>query len=98
MGRVPCPFKFLGAASKSSPLCGEPRWANPVVYHHFSHELIICTPITMAKYPCYYRADGRPIPPKVAPAALPGPISITCVKEFLSKAPEPYFTASATII
>jgi len=75
MGRSP--FKFLGAASKSSPLCGEPRWANPVVYHHFSHELIICTPITMAKCHCYYRANARPIPPKVGSVALPGPISIT---------------------
>jgi len=96
MGRRP--YRKLGCRLKIKPSLRGAPLGKSSVYHHFSQELIICTPITMAKCRCYYRADGRPIQPKVSPAALPGPISITCVKEFLSKAPEPYFTASATII
>ena len=37
----------------------------------------VCTPITMTEFRRYYRADRRPIPSKVGPAALSRPIPIT---------------------
>ena len=48
-------------------------------------------PITMTKCRCYYRAVTRPIPPKVAPAALPGPISIEWCEGIFVYGPRPLF-------
>ena len=60
------------------------------VYHHFHTNSSFAPQLTMAKCRCYYRADGRPIPPKVGPGALIGPIGIDwCESYFFSTASEP---------
>ena len=51
----------------------------------------------MTAFRRYYRADRRPIPSKVGPAALSDRYQSHDVKGFFNKTPEPYFEASATI-